>query len=225
MSSGPLKFLAKMQLNQLYGYFGRSQELIITQNVNKQELDNILLTRIVENIVHINEDNYLVLLKGNLNYSLIKQLNLKLDLSDYKQISKSVKSNVAIAAAITSYAQMVMMKYKTLPGYSIYYTDTDSIFINKPLPPHLVNSNELGFIKNELDKLKTKKIDVGIFLGNKKYGLLYKNHSNVSEFLSVFSGAKKNSLTFESSFFTPTPYPSSSKLPPLYPLPYPSLWA
>ena len=186
-----------MQLNQLYGYFGRNQDLIITKNVNKQELDKILLTRIVENVIEINNDNYLVLLKGNLHYSLIQQLHLKLDLSDYKQISKSVKSNVAIAAAVTSYAQMVMMKYKTLPGYTIYYSDTDSIFINKPLPDHLVDSNELGFMKNELDKLKTNKIDVGIFLGNKKYGLLYTNDVNETKFLSVFSGASKGTLTFD----------------------------
>ena len=186
-----------MQLNQLYGYFGRNQDLIITKNVNKQELDKILLTRIVENVIEINNDNYLVLLKGNLHYSLIQQLNLKLDLSDYKQISKSVKSNVAIAAAVTSYAQMVMMKYKTLPGYTIYYSDTDSIFINKPLPDHLVDSNELGFMKNELYKLKTNKIDVGIFLGNKKYGLLYTNDVNETKFLSVFSGASKGALTFD----------------------------
>jgi hypothetical protein len=36
-----------MQLNQLYGYFGRSQEMIITVNVNREELEEILLTRIV----------------------------------------------------------------------------------------------------------------------------------------------------------------------------------
>ena len=44
---GPTRFIAKMHLNQLYGYFGRSQELIITKNVNSEELEHILHTRIV----------------------------------------------------------------------------------------------------------------------------------------------------------------------------------
>ena len=58
----------KMKLNQLYGYFGRSQDLIITQNVNKHELDHLLLTRMIENIIQINHETYLVFiwLKVNL---------------------------------------------------------------------------------------------------------------------------------------------------------------
>ncbi len=37
-----------------------------------------------------------------------------------------VKSNVAIAAAVTSYARIHIYKYKMLAG--CHYTDTDSIF-------------------------------------------------------------------------------------------------
>jgi len=184
-----------MQLNQLYGYFGRSQELIITQNVGEEELHKILLTKIVSNVIQINKDNYLVLLKGNLNEKLIDKLKLKLDLTDFKQISKTVKSNVAISAAVTAYGQIEMMKYKTLSDYNIFYTDTDSIFIDKPLPDSMVN-NEIGQMKNELKTLKTNIIDLACFLGNKKYGLSYTDYDGKIQHLTVFAGAKRDSLTF-----------------------------
>lgn len=131
---GPTRFIAKMHLNQLYGYFGRSQELIMTKNVNREELEEILQTRIVETIITIKNGSYVALMKGNLNHELIHQLNYTLDLTDYKKFERNVKTNVAIAAAVTAYAQIEMIKYKTLPGYDVYYSDTDSIFFNKPLP-------------------------------------------------------------------------------------------
>ena len=55
-----------------------------------------------------------------------------------KNINKHVKSNVAISAAVTAYARIERIKFKINPTYKIFYTDTDSIFINKPLPDHLV---------------------------------------------------------------------------------------
>jgi len=40
-----------------------------------------------------------------------------------------------------------MIKYNTVPGFIIYYSDTDSLFLNKPLPSKMVGE-ELGQIKN-----------------------------------------------------------------------------
>jgi len=77
-----------MHLNQLYGYFGRSQELIITQNVNSEELEEILQTKIVETVITIKTGSYVVLMKGNLNHQLIHQLNYTLDLTDYKKLKR-----------------------------------------------------------------------------------------------------------------------------------------
>ena len=45
---------------------------------------------------------------------------------------------------------MIMMDFKTIPNVNIYYTDTDSIFVDKPLPYNLVGK-ELGQMKDELD--------------------------------------------------------------------------
>jgi hypothetical protein len=57
--------------------------------------------------------------------------------------------NVAIASAITAYARIHMSQFKNNPHFKLYYTDTDSIYIDRPLPTHLVNSNVLGLMKLE----------------------------------------------------------------------------
>lgn len=194
-STGSTRFIAKMHLNQLYGYFGRNQELIITKIVNRNELNNLLITRIIKNIIEINDDLFVVLMSDNLNHNLINELNLNLDFSNFKKMDRNVKSNVAIAAAVTAYAQIEMIKYKTLSGYNIYYTDTDSLFIDKPLPIDMVG-DELGMMKNELLKDNGIKIDEAYFLGNKKYGYTYFNKDNNKIEMSVFAGARRDTITF-----------------------------
>lgn len=42
--------------------------------------------------------------------------------------------NVAIASAVTAYARIFMSIFKNNLDYNLYYTDTDSIFVDKPLP-------------------------------------------------------------------------------------------
>lgn len=106
ISTGATRFIAKMQLNQLYGYFGRNQELIITANVNRSELETLLLTRIINNVIEINNETFVVLMSGNLNHDLLRRINNTIDLADYKKLDRNVKSNVTIAYAVTAYAQM-----------------------------------------------------------------------------------------------------------------------
>jgi hypothetical protein len=88
-----------------------------------------------------------------------------------------------------------MNKYKTLPGYEIYYSDTDSIFSNKTLPNYLVNK-ELGMMKNELlGKAVGGKAIEAIFLGIKRYAIKYLDlKTNEIKFKYVFSSVKENTL-------------------------------
>lgn len=194
-SSGSERFLAKMQLNQLYGYFGRTQELIVTINVNSKELQELLVTRIVDKIIEIDDEIFVVLMAGNLNHDLVKTISNELDLTEFKQIERSVKSHVGIAAAVTSYAQIEMIKYKTMLGYECYYSDTDSVFLDKPLTECMIG-NEIGEMKNELESMGAKHIDKAYFLGNKKYGYVYTDKNNVVNTSTVIAGADRNSLTF-----------------------------
>lgn len=113
-----------MHLNQLYGIFGRKLDLIETKNIYNKDLYQYLNNRIVKNIIHINEEISTILLINNINVDIIRKLNLDLEINLENNISL-VKSNVAIAAAVTSFARIHMMKYKINSlAHSIYYTDT-----------------------------------------------------------------------------------------------------
>jgi len=192
-SDGPYRFISKMHLNQMYGYFGRSLQLINTKNVLAKDLNNYLRTRIIDSYIQISKDIYVLLIKMNLNYNLIKKLNLEI-VKDTKYNSdyKAVKSNVAIAAAVTAYARIEMMKYKTLPGYNVYYSDTDSIILDKPLPTNMVGK-ELGQMKDELNGNVMLK---AYFLGIKKYAYQLKDINSNIITKSVFAGVPRDSLSW-----------------------------
>ncbi len=70
--------------------------------------------------------------------------------------------NVAIAAAVTSHARILMHQFKDI---NTFYTDTDSIFTSQALPSHMVGK-DLGLMKNELEgKAKGGLITRDYFLG------------------------------------------------------------
>ena len=117
--------------------------------------------------------------------SAIEDVNLS------RSTFKQVKSNVAIASAITSYARIKMIPYKTLPG--TVYTDTDSVITTTKIEDNLIGK-DIGQMKDELDGLKIKEIYV---LGCKQYGYWYvdKNGERVEK--SVWAGITRNSISFE----------------------------
>jgi DNA polymerase elongation subunit (family B) len=74
-----------------------------------------------------------------------------------------------------SYARIEMMELKMLLiklGIKLYYTDTDSIFVDNEIPNSLVGK-ELGQLKDELNGGIIKK---AYFLGIKKYGYIDENN-------------------------------------------------
>jgi hypothetical protein len=73
--------------------------------------------------------------------------------------------NVAIAAAITAYARIHMSQFKNNLDFKLFYTDTDSIYINKPLHKSFISENVLGKMKLEYILKKV------IFLSPKVYYL------------------------------------------------------
>lgn len=109
-------------------------------------------------------------MSSNLDYNLINEIKDELDIELLTNFRK-VKSNVAIAAAVTSYARIEMMKLKMLLlklGIKLYYTDTDSFFVDKELPDYLIGK-ELGQLK---DKLNGGIIKKAYFLGIKNMDIL-----------------------------------------------------
>lgn len=187
---GPLRFIAKMHLNQLYGYFGRRKTLIETKNVYNEDLMKYYGSYTIFSEIKINENISTILMSSNLDYSLINEIKNYTNLELITNFRK-VKSNVAIAAAVTSYARIEMMELKMLLvklGIKLYYTDTDSIFTDKEIPNYLIGK-DLGQLKDELNGKFIKK---AYFLGIKKYG--YVDSNDVTH--STFSGVEKNSLSW-----------------------------
>jgi DNA polymerase type B, organellar and viral len=167
-ATGPLRLIAKMHLNTLYGYFGRRKTLIETKNVYKNDLMKYYSSNTIFSEININENISTILMSSNLDYDLINEIKESTDLHLTTSF-RNIKSNVAIAAAVTAYARIHMSQFKNNPDFNLYYTDTDSGYFNKPLPEHMVNSKILG--KMKLENI----IDKGIFLAPKMYYLKNKD--------------------------------------------------
>ena len=65
-----------------------------------------------------------------------------------KDLSGYINVSISIASAITAEARVLMSSFKNIPGINIFYSDTDSAYVDQPLPAHLVG-NELGQFKLE----------------------------------------------------------------------------
>lgn len=188
-STGVERNMAKLQLNNLYGYFGRKQVGLTTLNVKNAELTNVLLTRVVKSLIPINDNYTTVLTYSNINYTMLEKLQ-----NQFQSIGSDqqfIMSNVAIASAVTAYARIVMIPFKLDPN--TLYTDTDSMFTLIPIDP-LFLGNELGQMKDEMNGIV---IQEALFLGPKKYGYWYIDEIGNKVEKSVFSGVPRNSLTFD----------------------------
>jgi len=97
----------------------------------------------------------------------------------------NVLSAVHIAAAISSYARILINDYKNIPGNPCIMSDTDSAVLPKPLPGHLVG-NGLGQMK------LVSEIKEGIFIKKKLYYL--KDHNDLEVIKS--SGVSSSRLSY-----------------------------
>jgi hypothetical protein len=188
-AKGAERALAKLIMNSSYGNFGRSNDLLITENVKNNELLDVIGTNIVKNIVRINDEYSTVLRLENLQQNIVNKLNIKID-SNFKNYKHRVSNNVAIASAITSYARIYMMDYKL--SDSVIYTDTDSVIMTTEIDSSLIGP-ELGQMKDELNGGWMSEIYV---LGIKQYGYHYINHQGGKNECSVFAGVPRNSISF-----------------------------
>jgi DNA polymerase elongation subunit (family B) len=163
--SNPLNLIAKLLLNSLYGRFGMIDEfpdIAVFKDKNSfNEFMNIPNLEVSETIelgdkllVQYSSDdkNQQTMLYGNL---------------------ETHNTNIAIASAITGYARIHMSYFKNNPDYILYYSDTDSIYISKPLSDDLVNSKVLG--KMKLENILNR----GVFLAPKVYYLITEDNNHI----------------------------------------------
>lgn len=156
-----MNYIAKLLMNSLYGRFGMDDNFTITKILDNKEYSKFELNKNIEikDVIEIGD-------KTLIQYHL-DNLNTLLDNG-----TETHNVNIAIASAITSYARIHMSQFKNNPNYNLYYSDTDSIIIDRELPKDLVNIN-LGFMKLE------NKIKKGIFLAPKVYGYVTENNKEI----------------------------------------------
>jgi hypothetical protein len=163
----PMYLISKLLMNSLYGRFGMNQFLI-----NHSIIDEIKLNYYIDNF-SISE---IIPLKNNkliISYFDINELeNIMLTYKSYSNIS------ISIASAISAYARIHMSKFKNNPNYTLYYTDTDSIFIDKPLSANLI-SKDLGKMKLEYNFIEAT------FISPKVYGGLYNDNNQLKSITKV----------------------------------------
>jgi hypothetical protein len=161
---------AKLLLVSLYGRLGMKPYQDIIEIVNSVRANYILSKFLVkeqynltDNLEFIRYENTPISGFEEL-YGKDEYLNFMLE-CDSKNIS--INQSLPSAIAITAYARMYMFKiiYRLIDlGIEIYYIDTDSIIVNKPIPMDLIG-NQLGFFKLEHE------IDHAYFISHKLYAL------------------------------------------------------
>lgn len=158
--------LYKLLMNSLYGKFG--------QKLNKKT-----------KIVGINEFPQSVDL---LNKGFLDKINfltsdiIEYEYNDEQQFYNQIGSLVRLPAFITAYSRYLLLK-PFIEGKmkldSLYYCDTDSLFVDCKLPDEYVSEVELGHFK--LENVSKK----GIFLGPKMY------YYEIDEYMCKNEGIEK----------------------------------
>lgn len=157
----PMNQIAKLLNNSLYGKFGmkdemtRAEVITITNEVEQIEFDKMIdaLGTDIQDIIKF-DNNYIVIKKDFVDL----YYNEKLDMFHGTDV------NVGIASAITAEARIHMTYFKNNPNFNLYYSDTDSAFLDKELPDNMVGK-DLGQVKLE------NTINKAVFLAPKVYAL------------------------------------------------------
>jgi hypothetical protein len=139
----------------------------------------------------VGEDKYLIKYSNKLNEKLRILYTEEVNEKDKEYFIKSrgVFSAVKISSRITALARVRKLKineYKNMPGYIVYYSDTDSLFLNKELDPKVIGKG-LGQWKLEADIVEA------VFIGPKKYCFIDIN----GKFKKVYAGVNAKNLTID----------------------------
>jgi hypothetical protein len=88
-----------------------------------------------------------------------------------------------------------MSQFKNNPNFVLYYSDTDSAYINKPLPNNMINNKILG--KMKLENVLNK----AIFLAPKVYYLITKDNNHIYKVKGLSHDVVLNFKDFENLLF------------------------
>lgn len=168
MTNKSLKTSIKLIMNSLYGRFGMKKSTDRTCIVNKEDYSKIAQTTEELKYSHEINDMYIVTYSTKINKHIDKNFR---DKYFNRMISMNTTSAVQIASAITSYARIEMYYYKNKYSKNLYYSDTDSLFLNIPLDEEHISDKEMGKFKLEGEIIEA------LFICPKVY---YVNYTNLS---------------------------------------------
>jgi hypothetical protein len=142
--------ISKLLLNSLYGRLGMNPEMEKNEIVDSNTSLKIIEKHVVTNIITFKNGKELI--------SFFEDRPTE---DDNTKRSKNI--SIPISLAVTANARVHMSQFKNIEGVEIYYSDTDSIDMNKPLDPE--------FVGKELGKMKLEHIFKKIvYLAPKVYG-------------------------------------------------------
>lgn len=186
------RYITKLLLNGLYGFFGRKPVEEIIEVVPQNKMNWYLRRYDTRLTIGFDESNYVIIKRNILpDKELYKTFNINYnELMKESQEIGSTNSNVAIASAITAYARIRIHNLINQCEGKIYYMDTDSIYTDMPISEHLL-SDELGDLK---DELKGDIISEAYFVAPKVYG--FKQEKTLQPTIKAKS-IKKDQITFD----------------------------
>jgi len=185
--SNPINYIAKLLLNSLYGRFGmidQFPEIIIFNNLKEM---NVFIEKFSGDIIDIIELGDKILVKyisDDTKTSTMLYANLE-----------THNVNISIASCITGYSRIHMTQFKNNIDFKLYYSDTDSIYIDRPLLSDIVNSKILGKMKLE------NVLDKAIFLAPKVYYLETINGKIIYKIKGLSHDIELNKIDFEKLLF------------------------
>ncbi len=148
-SQPTIRNIAKLLMNSMYGRFGMHTGLVQQKFVEPRQLDYI--TEHFEILSEIPFGELLLVSYTLKDPTVIGTRGLASTLKRFVD-SLPGNTNVAIAAAVTAYSRIIINTYKLKAlelGLEIYYSDTDSLVVNGPLPEDMIDSATLGKLKLE----------------------------------------------------------------------------
>ena len=185
--SDPMNFIAKLLMNSLYGRFSMYDNFTELRILNEESLENLLSNENVsiQDIFSLDKD-YIVQIKKN----ELQELNSLID-----SFRENHNINIAVASFVTAYARIHMSMFKNNDKFKLFYTDTESIAVNKPLDSSFIDPKVLG--KMKLEHVVKK----AIFLAPKLYCLMTDNNEFITKTRGLSHDIKLQFEDFENLLF------------------------
>jgi hypothetical protein len=181
----PMNLISKLLLNSLYGRFGMNDLFTYSDIISKEDYPKFEEMpghkESIQDLIDLGP-NYLVQLKN-------PRVEQKTALDNGFETHNV---NIAIASAVTAYARIHMSQFKNNPNFpNLYYTDTDSLYFDGPLPDKYVSLTTLGALK------LVGVYDKAVFLAPKVYAL----KNSLEEIIKIKGlnkeAIKKNNITLD----------------------------